>query len=364
MKIKKIITVSFIVFIIAACEKSNHNGNNPPNPSNNLKITDSTMNFDAINTIYDDYNVTAPIINANFPIIFSSNRQTEGGNFDIVYKTVRLYINRRNGTLTLDIDTFAVENKDSGNILIEATNKINTKYNEYGPYLIPFDNQPMYLTYNYMPKTYMLLYSNDCGGDQNIYCTHNSLGEFCNPYKIYPLNTKYNDAYPCFFNYFHSIIFSSDRDGNFDIYRLTNTTFLSILNKEFDYDDTTKLMKQTKLNSDYNDHCPFIMANNEYIDIQNKERDKFEYIFFASDRMGGYGGYDLYYAKRDSNGWAKPVNMGSNINTSYDEFRPIVMYLDFYNSGFYNDIMFFSSNRPGGKGGFDLYYVGIDVLRN
>jgi hypothetical protein len=26
---------------------------------------------------------------------------------------------------------------------------------------------------------------------------------------------------------------------------------------------------------------------------------------------------------------------------------------------FINDLMIFSSNRPGGKGGFDLYYAGI-----
>ena len=30
--------------------------------------------------------------------------------------------------------------------------------------------------------------------------------------------------------------------------------------------------------------------------------------------------------------------------------------------GYENDLMVFSSNRPGGLGGYDLYYVGIDKI--
>ena len=52
-----------------------------------------------------------------------------------------------------------------------------------------------------------------------------------------------------------------------------------------------------------------------------------------------------------------PTNL-SEFNTEYDEFRPIVR----SQWDFRNDFMLFSSNRPGGKGGFDLYYVGIDKI--
>ncbi len=51
-----------------------------------------------------------------------------------------------------------------------------------------------------------------------------------------------------------------------------------------------------------------------------------------------------------------PINLGSNVNTEFDEFRPILI-----NEGVDNEknMMIFSSNRDGGYGGFDLYYVGV-----
>jgi hypothetical protein len=43
-------------------------------------------------------------------------------------------------------------------------------------------------------------------------------------------------------------------------------------------------------------------------------------IYFVSDRHGGYGNFDIWKAKRiDSFHWKKPVNLGSSINTPYNE---------------------------------------------
>jgi hypothetical protein len=82
-------------------------------------------------------------------------------------------------------------------------------------------------------------------------------------------------------------------------------------------------------------------------------------MVFVSNRPGGLGGYDLWYSKLINNSWSKPINFGSPINTKYDEYRPIIVkYKDIR-----NDLMIFSSNRPGGFGGFDLYYIGIDETR-
>ena len=78
-------------------------------------------------------------------------------------------------------------------------------------------------------------------------------------------------------------------------------------------------------------------------------------MVFTSDRPGGFGGFDLWYSTYGTDGWSQPVNFGPSINTTYDEYRPAVVYAE----EFTNDLMFFSSNRPGGKGGFDLYYAGI-----
>ena len=43
-------------------------------------------------------------------------------------------------------------------------------------------------------------------------------------------------------------------------------------------------------------------------------------LYFTSNRPGGYGGYDLYYAdKLVDGGFAVPVNLGPKINTFFDE---------------------------------------------
>ncbi len=72
-------------------------------------------------------------------------------------------------------------------------------------------------------------------------------------------------------------------------------------------------------------------------------------LFFVSNRPGGYGGYDIWYSERDfaSGNWSKPVNLGASVNTEYDEVTPFVI-----QNG---QKLIFSSNRPGGFGGYDLY---------
>ena len=70
-------------------------------------------------------------------------------------------------------------------------------------------------------------------------------------------------------------------------------------------------------------------------------------LYFASDREGGLGGTDLYFSRRTATGWTAPENLGAGINTEFDEMAPSIApdALRFY----------FSSNRPGGAGGFDIY---------
>ena len=103
-----------------------------------------------------------------------------------------------------------------------------------------------------------------------------------------------------------------------------------------------QVVKESVLSSSSNDKCPFING---------------DLIVFSSDRDGGYGGYDLYYSRFVNNQWSPPINFGDKINSSSDEYRPITF--TFIND---IDIMIFSSNRSGGRGGFDLYGVQINDL--
>ena len=73
-----------------------------------------------------------------------------------------------------------------------------------------------------------------------------------------------------------------------------------------------------------------------------------EWLIFAGYNFpGGYGDFDLYISYDTPTGWSEPENLGRNINTESWESSPSVS-PD-------KRALYFSSNRPGGYGGKDLY---------
>ena len=69
-------------------------------------------------------------------------------------------------------------------------------------------------------------------------------------------------------------------------------------------------------------------------------------MYFSSDRPNGYGGADIYFCNNKDGQWSEPVNAGPSINTAGDEFYPFAS----------NDsTLFFSSNGHGGLGGLDIF---------
>jgi outer membrane protein OmpA-like peptidoglycan-associated protein len=73
-----------------------------------------------------------------------------------------------------------------------------------------------------------------------------------------------------------------------------------------------------------------------------------EWLVFAGNFAGkGYGNFDLYISYNTPQGWSEPINLGENINTEFWESAPSLS-PD-------KNALYFSSNRPGGYGGKDLY---------
>ncbi len=70
-------------------------------------------------------------------------------------------------------------------------------------------------------------------------------------------------------------------------------------------------------------------------------------VFFSSNRPGGYGGMDLYYSQKINGKWSEPINLGPTINSDKNEVFPFIHA---------DGTLFFSSNKAGGKGGLDLYF--------
>ncbi len=76
-----------------------------------------------------------------------------------------------------------------------------------------------------------------------------------------------------------------------------------------------------------------------------------DYLFFASNRDGGYGGMDIWYVTKGANqsptSFSNPTNLGSKLNTSKDELTP------HFNRR--NKKLYFSSNGHPSTGGFDIF---------
>jgi outer membrane protein OmpA-like peptidoglycan-associated protein len=73
-------------------------------------------------------------------------------------------------------------------------------------------------------------------------------------------------------------------------------------------------------------------------------------LYFSSSRPGGYGGNDIYVTHRLASGrWSEPENLGPEVNTVGDEGYPF-MHAD-------NQTLYFTSNGHLGYGGDDLFMI-------
>ena len=294
------------------------------------------VNFAAVNSMYDDYNSDLQISWAEmtFSLIFSTNRNSNGDNFDFIFYQGHINFDLINGE-------FEMNSHELESTLLEGVNSDN---NEMGPYF----------TFDYpYPNWYLIkadndrrfFYSSDPGGNLNIFCCSYEFGQkgfesSGDPFTLTPLNTEHNEGYLSLHGgaseNMETACFMSDRDGSFDIYCVTGEE-----DKLITESSSVTVTRLSVLSSNADDKCPYIAGN---------------VMVFTSDREGGFGGFDLYYSVYDGQQWSAPVNMGDLINTEYDEYRPVLVP---GGEWYLNDLVIFSSNRPGGKGGFDLYYAGV-----
>lgn len=71
-------------------------------------------------------------------------------------------------------------------------------------------------------------------------------------------------------------------------------------------------------------------------------------LYFISDREGSIGGSDIFYCKREENGkWSNPINLGSTINTEYNE-ESVFILAD-------GNTLLFSSQGHNSIGGYDIF---------
>jgi peptidoglycan-associated lipoprotein len=73
-------------------------------------------------------------------------------------------------------------------------------------------------------------------------------------------------------------------------------------------------------------------------------------LYFSSDRPGGMGGSDLYVVRKSNGVWGQPVNLGPGVNTSGNEVFPAV---------WKDSALYFSSDGLHGMGGLDLFKAAL-----
>src|SRR5262245_8460951 len=81
-------------------------------------------------------------------------------------------------------------------------------------------------------------------------------------------------------------------------------------------------------------------------------------LYFTSNQPGGHGNLDLWAAQRPTRDseWGPAVNLPAPINTSSNDLAP--------NLSKHGDTLFFASDRPGGHGSFDIYVSHRSDLEN
>lgn len=147
-----------------------------------------------------------------------------------------------------------------------------------------------------------------------------------------PLNTRTNDA----------AVACSPDGKSLIFYRTSKNGFsgdLYITRKQgYTWSEPEKL--DAEINSKYQE-ASASFGNNEGTTL-----------YFSSDRPGGYGGKDIYKVNRLPDGsWSKAQNLGENINTPFDDDAPFISA---------DGSLYFASQGHRGMGGFDIFCATIN----
>ncbi len=109
-----------------------------------------------------------------------------------------------------------------------------------------------------------------------------------------------------------------------------------------------KIYKATASKGAWVDVKELSFNNDEYSSCHPTLKADGKLLYFSSNRPGGYGGMDIYVSKKDGENWGQPINLGPNVNSPGDEIFPFVTT---------SNTLYFSSNGRQGMGGLDVFSV-------
>ncbi|HNI32786.1 MAG TPA: OmpA family protein [Chitinophagales bacterium] len=145
-----------------------------------------------------------------------------------------------------------------------------------------------------------------------------------------PFNSPYHDANIIFTKNGKTAFFTRCGSANKNV-----DEYCHIYRVDKNIDDSWSTPQRVKLFADT------INEGQAYLSTDENE------LYFSSDNKDGYGGRDIYFAKKNIAGeYENPINAGSKINGQGDELFPVIA----------NDnTLYFSSNSKIGYGGLDIF---------
>jgi len=230
------------------------------------------------------------------------------------------------------LDLFQISVNEENNILsfgspsdIDAEN-VNTDYHE-ASIVITNDGKTLYFTRDNINKRNRLNYDKEGTTHLKIYKATLVNKQWSNAVEL-PFNDEvYSTGHPALSVDNKTLYFVSDRDGGIgqtDIYSV-------VINKNGTYGKPKNLGE--KINTEGREMFPFISKDST--------------LYFSSDGYLNLGLLDIFKSNILKEDRSEPENMGAPYNSGYDDFA---FFTDSTNQKGY-----FSSNRPDGKGGDDIY---------
>ena len=218
---------------------------------------------------------------------------------------------------------YHIKNIDNQLISYNKKDSINKWYYQYTPH---FDE-------NLNKLFFTVRDGGNLFDDENI-VTATLLNNYFTDFKFYKsINSENNEGTPSF----------SD-DGKFMVFTSCEMDFKNNSCDIFYSELKDKLWSKPRkfdenINSPFWDSQPFIYNGK---------------LYFVSNRPGGLGGRDIYYAAINEDGsFSKALNF-RDVNTKDEEVSPFV----------YDDIFYFSSNRNDSYGGYDIYLLDNKLIYN
>lgn len=210
-------------------------------------------------------------------------------------------------------------------VLMKMGEWVNSEKADYGPTIGNLD--------------YVLLFTSkrnslmgiERTSNEDLFFTTKEDGQWMEARPFNTINTGYNEGSACLSKDGRSLYFarcnSPDSFGNCDIFEATLTA-------DSVWGNVRNL--GTNINTVSWDSHPSLSHSGDT-------------LFFASDRLGGFGLSDIWYSVKDQKGnWQKALNIGPIINTRANEVSPFFHHR-------YNVLYFSSDGQPLSFGDFDIY---------